>query len=148
MKITSVKDELELCGDNVVIRKRGVGNALASGLNGDRSIAARNITAIQLKKGGWTPGYILFSYAGSKPFNGGLIEATQDPDAFIFEKRLNEDVEAFKAKVEELMRLPKLAPIDTRLPSLTEELIKLAEMKNDGLLSQSEFEAAKAKLLG
>ena len=147
MKITSVKDELELSGNNVIIRKRGVANTLASGLNGDRTIAIASLTSVQLKKGGWLPGYILFSYAGSKPFNCGIIEATQDPDAFVFEKALNAEVEEFKNMVEEIMRSPKSFPSSGVPIGLSDELMKLAGMRDKGVLSEAEFQAAKKKLL-
>ena len=148
MKICSVKDELELSQDSVIIRRRGVGNALAAGLNGERSIPISTITAIQVKMGGWTPGYILFSYAGSKPFRGGLIEATQDPDAFIFEKRLNNDVALFKEKVEELRRAAIEGTGRSTEQSLGDELMKLVKLRDAGVLSNAEFEIAKKKLLG
>ena len=147
MKITSVKDELELSGDNVVIRKRGVANAMPSGLNGERTIPICTITAIQVKTAGWLPGYILFSYAGSKPFLGGLIEATQDPDAFVFEKARNDQVVEFKTQIEEIMLSLKANSSEKLANNLADELMKLAAMKESGILSQAEFEAAKTKLL-
>jgi hypothetical protein len=73
---------------------------MASGLNGERTINISTITAIQVKSGGWLPGYILFSYAGSKPFGGGILQATQDPDAFVFQKELNNEIKVFKEAVE------------------------------------------------
>ena len=83
--IYSNLDSLELRGDTVTITKRGLANALASGMNGARTIQVSSITAVQMKPAGmFTPGYILFSYAGSKPFLGGVWEATQDPDTFLF----------------------------------------------------------------
>ncbi len=132
-----------------MIHRRGVANALAAGLNGERTILISSLTSIQLKLGGWlSPGYILFSYAGSKPFRGGILEATQDPDAFIFEQALNEQVTDFKAKVEKIMREPKQAPSTLNSSgTLTDELRKLAEFKQQGILSQEEFDAAKKKLL-
>jgi hypothetical protein len=146
MKIVSATNELEFREDVVLIRKKGVGNFFASGLNGERSIPVSTITAIQLKLGGWAPGYILFSYAGSKPFNGGLMEATQDPDAFIFQKTFNSDVEKFKVAVEFAMRQSK-AQNSVSGASTADELRKLAELKADGILSSEEFDAAKRKLL-
>ncbi len=147
MKITHVNDELELSGESIIIRRRGVANILAVGLGGERTIVISSITSIQLKMGGFLPGYILFSYAGSKPFNGGIIEATQDPDAFIFAKKLNEQIEEFKSKVEEIMHSKKAATSGNQAFSLTDELMKLADMKDKGILSETEFEAAKTKLL-
>ena len=145
MRLESKNQEMELSGETVVISKSGVGNALAGGLNGGRSISIRSITSIQLKPAGCTAGYILFSYPGSKPFRGGLIEAAQDPDAFLFDKSLNYDVESFKAKVEKIMQTP--LTVSGSALSLGDELSKLADMLNRGLLTQAEFEAGKKKLL-
>ena len=148
-KIHWNQDELELAVDKVIIRKRGWANALASGMNGERTILILSITAMQLKPAGLlTPGYILFSYAGSKPFMGGVWEATQDPDTFLFGRELNDQVVDFKAKVEKIMRDSKqAAPISNSPTALTDEIRKLAELKEQGLLSQEEFDAAKRKLL-
>lgn len=141
------KSEMELTGDCVIIRKRGLANAMASGINGDRSIPVSTMTAVQLKLGGWTPGYILFSYPGSKPFAGGMVEAAHDPDTFIFPKSLNDEITAFKTKVEQMMRdSKKPSPIVSSL-SLAEEIRKLSGLKDDGILSQEEFDSAKRKLL-
>src|SRR5665213_2914971 len=136
MKITLTysSDELELTDRSVIIRKRGAANAMASGINGDREIAIRTITAIQLKLGGFMPGYILFGYAGSKPFYGGLVEATQDPDAFIFNKTSNTEITAFKKKLDELMSASAAGGQSTTANSLGDELSKLAKLRSDGAL--------------
>jgi hypothetical protein len=149
MKIVSINNELELADDNIIIRRRGVAHAMAAGLTGERMIPISTLTAIQLKLGAWwSPGFILFSYAGSKPFMGGIIEATQDPDAFIFQKELNDEVSAFKAKVEKILRDAKQAASSNNSSgTITDELRKLAEFKQQGILSQEEFDAAKKKLL-
>ena len=148
-KIWSKLDELELAGDKVIIRRRGVANMLASGLNGERMINISTLTGIQMKPGGlFSPGYILFWYAGSKPFVGGIFAATQDPDAFIFGQELNEQVAEFKAKVEKIMQdYRQTVPAVTVQENLADELRKLAELKQQGILSEEEFDAAKRKLL-
>lgn len=147
--IYSNLDTLELRGDTVTITKRGLANALASGMNGARTIQISSITAVQMKPAGmFTPGYILFSYAGSKPFMGGVWEATQDPDTFLFGKDLTGEVAEFKAQVEKKMRESKQpASANNSSGTLTDELRKLSEFKQQGILSQEEFEAAKKKLL-
>ena len=149
--IYSNLDSLELRGGTITIKKRGLANALASGMNGTRSIQVSSITAVQMKQAGmFTPGYILFSYAGSKPFMGGVWEATQDPDAFLFNKEQNAAIAEFKSKVEETMReskQPAPVPANNSPATLTDELRKLADFKNQGILTQEEFEAAKKKLL-
>lgn len=149
--IYSNQDTLEFNGDTVTITKRGLANALASGMNGARTIQISSITAVQMKPAGLlTPGYILFSYAGSKPFMGGIWEATQDPDTFLFRKDLTAQVAEFKSLVEKKMRESKqlaAAPANNVSGSLMDDLRKLVEFKNQGILSQAEFDAAKKKLL-
>src|SRR5208283_517060 len=124
MKIVSINNELELSGENIIIRRHGVAHAMAAGLTGERMIPISTLTAIQLKLGvWWSPGFILFSYAGSKPFMGGIIEATQDPDAFIFKKEQNDEVSAFKAKVETILRDSKQAASSNKISgTITDEL--------------------------
>lgn len=151
MVIRFKQDVLELRDDIVTITRRGLLNALNAGMNGTRTIQIASLTAVQMKPGStWTGGYILFSYAGSKPFMGGLLHAINDPDAFLFNDSLNGQVAEFKAKVEKKMReskQPAPAPVNNSPATLTDELRKLAEFKNQGILSQAEFEAAKKKLL-
>jgi hypothetical protein len=149
-KVRWRNDELELDGDRVIIRRRGLANALAVGLNGERTIYISTLTSVQMKSAGaFSPGYILFTYAGSKPFMGGIIEATQDPDAFIFDPSSNGQVAAFKANVENIMRESR-QPIQSPASPVTlaDELRKLAELRQQGVLSQEEFDVAKKKLLG
>lgn len=143
------KDELELAVDKIIIRRRGVINALTAGINGERTILISSLTAIQMKPGGlFSAGYILFSYAGSKPYAGGMFAATEDPDAFFFAQGLNEQVASFKSKVEKIMRDSKQSPSSSNSSgTLTDELRKLAELKQQGILSQEEFDVAKKKLL-
>lgn len=147
--IFSKLDTLELAFDKIKIRRRGIANMLASGLNGERTILISMLTGIQMKPAGlFSPGHILFSYAGSKPFVGGIIAATQDPDAFIFDQSLNGQIAEFKAKVEKIMQDQKQRTKAADQPlSLSDELGKLAELKEQGVLSAEEFDAAKKKLL-
>lgn len=107
-------------------------------MNGDRTIQISSITAIQMLPGGKIrPVYILFSYAGSKPFMGGLFKAASDPDTFLFMEELNAQVAEFKSKVERIMRdSKKAASSNNATGTLTDELRKLAEFKNEGILSE------------
>jgi hypothetical protein len=143
------EDTLKLVGDTITIQKRGWANALASGMNGERTIQISSLTAVQMKPAGMiTVGYIVFSYAGSKPFMGGIWEATQDPDAFIFTSDLNSEMARFKAKVEVKMRESRQVVVPSKSQnSLADELRSLAELKEQGVLTAAEFQTAKKKLL-
>ncbi|PLY41196.1 hypothetical protein CSZ94_17370 [Janthinobacterium sp. ROICE36] len=75
------------------------------------------------------------------------MEATQDPDAFIFQKQYNSEVEEFKKIVEAAMRDSKNSKTLASPTSLADEIRKLATLVEDGFLSDDEFEVAKRKLL-
>ena len=144
---------MELAGEQVVIRKHSWAAARVYGMTGDRSISIASITAIQVQPANlFNPGRIIFSYPGSKPFTGGYEETKEDPDIFLFGTELNQQVVDFKNAVETIMssmRQPAPPPLPARAPvSLPDEIRKLAELKQQGLLSDEEFEAAKKKLLG
>ncbi|MEI8290156.1 MAG: DUF4429 domain-containing protein [Verrucomicrobiota bacterium] len=148
MEIRGNNENLELAKDKVIIRRFGTTNAQTTGLNSDRVINISDITGIQMKPAATMSGYILFSLADSEPFDGGAVEASHHPDAFIFGQESNEEVASFKWKVEQLMHEIHQHPAP-KPPQVTlaEELRALAEMKQQGLLTDAEFEVAKKKLL-
>jgi hypothetical protein len=106
-------------------------------MNGQRAISLVTITAVSVKFGGtFSPGFIHFAYPGASQFRGGLIEATQDPDAFVFSKRENTEIEAFKSAVE--MRIKELK--SSKVPkNLSEVLERLASLHEAGHLTHDEF---------
>ena len=53
-----------------------------------------------------------------------------------------------KAITEAKVRLRTPGHAATNVPDLADQLIKLSQLKRDGLLSETEFEADKRKLLG
>ena len=67
---------------------------------------------------------------------GGVWEATQDPDTFLFGKDLTGQVAEFKAQVEKKMRESKTARpcalANNSSGTLTDELRKLAEFTESG----------------
>lgn len=148
MEIRGINENLELAKDKVIIRRFGTTNAQTTGLNSDRIIFIADITGMQMKPAATMSGYILFSHADSHPFEGGIVEASHYPDAFIFGQESNEEVASFKWKVEQLMHEFKQHPApNPPKGNLAEELRSLAELKQQGLLTEEEFEAAKKKLL-
>jgi hypothetical protein len=148
LRVYSNGDWVELSGETITICKTGLANMLASGMNGERSISIAGLTAVQLKLGGlWSPGYMLFAYAGSKPFMGGVWDATQDPDSFMFSQDLNERMSDFKKRVDEAMREFRQPGQGAGHPPLGNQLRELYDLKIQGILSQDEYETAKRKLL-
>ena len=131
-------NELELGGDQVIIRKNDLVSSFKYGTNGDHAIAIASITAIQVRHADLlNAGRIVFLYPGS----------TEDPDVFHFGMELNQKVDEFKSTVDSIMRSIRQTPLVAASANLPEEIRKLADLKQQGLLSEKEFEAAKKKLL-
>jgi len=131
-------NELELAGDQVIIRKNDLVSSFKYGTNGDHAIAIASITAIQVRHADLlNVGRIIFLYPGS----------TDEPDVFNFGMELNQKVDEFKGTVDSIMRSMRQSPVVTASANLPEEIRKLAGLKQQGLLSEKEFEAAKKKLL-
>ena len=57
------------------------------------------------------------------------------------------DMQAQMAQMQAQQAQTAVAPAAAGAPSLTDQLSSLAQMKNAGILTDAEFEAAKAKLL-
>ena len=146
MIVTFDKDEIELTDTSVIIRRRNISSQMAVGVSGDREIGLANITAVQLRSGGFLPGYLVITYAGSKPFNGGWVEASQDPDAFVFRKSENAAMATFKAKMDEGIRSCRAAGSGAG-GDVAGSLERLARLHQQGILTSEEFEQAKAKVL-
>jgi hypothetical protein len=140
-------------GDQIRIeRKKGLGNFLLQGLQGDKTIALTHITAVQFRPAGSiVVGYIQFTIPGVHQKSGGVMEMTKDENAVLFTKDQQPDFERIKTHIEHRMAaLRQTQPQQaTAAPtSAVEELSKLASLVERGFLSRDEFDVAKKKLLG
>jgi len=134
------------------MKPKGLGGLLIHGLKGTKEIFFSSISAIQFKElGTFTAGYIQFTISGGDENVGGLFGAVEDENSFMFKGKQN-ITKVIKAKnyiesVIQKSRSPQApAPVPTN--SLSDELQKLAELRQQGLLSEAEFQAAKQKLIG
>ena len=145
-----MQDLLQVYDDYLAITPKGVLGFLNKGLKGTKEIPFRSIVAVQYRPGGLVvSGYLQFTIAGGNESKGGVLSATQDENTFMFVKAVNAQAQAIKDFID-----GKIAALHApRNPtggsaSLADQLSKLAELKRDGVLSDEEFAAAKAKLLG
>ena len=116
-----------------------------SGVKGTKSIPFSSITAIQFKKSGLARGYLQFTIPGGNESRRGLTDAASDENTFMFAGN-NELALEIKNYIETRirdLRNERLSPSG----GLMDQLLKLAEMKEKGLLSEDEFLNAKKRLL-
>ncbi len=143
-----VQDRLVIYDDRVTITPQGVLGLINKGAKGTKEIPFHSIIAVQIKQLGMLSGYLQFTISGGNESRGGILDATKDENTFMFRGSENNEL-AIKVKnyitsVVKEMRAPKV--ISTQA-NLADEIEKLAKLREQGILSEQEFQAAKAKLI-
>lgn len=147
--IKGVQDLLEVYESKLTITPKGVLGLMNKGLKGTKEIPFLSITAVQLKMAGaLTNGYIQFTVPGGNESRGGLFAATKDENTFVFTRKHNEVVVQLKQFIEGRIGEMRAPPSVPPSASLSDELLKLANLRDAGVLSEEEFTAAKARLIG
>lgn len=131
--------------DTGVIIKRGIKGFLLGGgmLRGDKTIPYSSIVAVQLKKAGLTAGYIQLTLAGGSEAKAGLFQSTRDENTVNFFSGSNEQFMECKQLIES-----RIGTSATHRNSGLDDLEKLAELKEKGVITKEEFEKKKKQLLG
>lgn len=142
-------------GTFVTISRTGLSRLTVG--KGDKRIPAASITAVQWKPAGaLVNGFIQFTLpggnerrarAGSQTFN-----AAADENSVVFTRKQAPAFEQLRAAVEQSIaqryapQQPMYAPAPQAV-SVADELAKLGQLVQQGLLSREEYEAQKARLL-
>jgi len=146
--LDGVTDVLEVFENKISITAKNTGlGLLARGRKGTKTIPIASISAIQFFEAKTTNGYIQFTLPGGVESGGGILAATTDENSVFFSKLNNERARAIRDYLDQRIieiKSPQLA----RPSSVADELEKLAQLKERGVLSEAEFMAAKSKLMG
>lgn len=139
-------------GTFVTISRTGLSRLTVG--KGDKRIPAASITAVQWKSAGaLVNGFIQFtlpggnerrSRAGSQTF-----DAARDENSVVFTRKQEAAFAAVRQAVEQSIA-QRYAPQQTYAPapsSVADELAKLGQLVQQGLLSREEYEAQKARIL-
>ena len=128
------------------IRRKGVANLLTQGFQGEKTIPFGTIRAVQFKEAGrWMAGYIQFSISGAVERPAGIMEATKDENAVLFEKKQEPAFQKLRKLVED--QISRAAPTQPQRASVTDDLERLAALFDRGLLTREEFDQQKRELL-
>ncbi len=144
-----VNGTVEFDGQFVTIKREGALARMSQG-RGEKRIAVRQITAVQMKPPGvMTNGFIQFTIGGGVERQAAkgsrTINAASDENSVIFKKSQQADFEAVRAEIEQAIASGG-APAATA-PDLADQLGKLAALRDQGVLTDAEFESKKADLL-
>ncbi|OHX39199.1 SHOCT domain-containing protein [Cytobacillus oceanisediminis] len=150
MEANGVNGQLELTGNKIIIKRKGMMAKMSQGLKGDKEILIKQISSIQIKKAGaLTNGYIQFSFSGGKENKGGLFDATKDENTIMFNKKQMPDFEKLKLAIEEKIdQLSNTSSINVGQIDVADQIKKLAELRDSGIITEDEFNGKKKQLLG
>lgn len=146
MEAVGTNGQLELLETKIRIRRKGLVALIHHGLKGDKEILLSSITSIRFQPAGvLNPGYIHFSFQGGQELHG-VGAATRDENAVLFKRRHQDAFEAIKSEIEKTM----IAIADSTSPryqSNLDEIAKLADLRDRGIVTQDEFDAKKKQIL-
>lgn len=145
---SSVGDGLKVYEDRIVISHSGVLNFFAMGIKGDKTIYYNDLTAVQFKKAGWTAGHIQFSLLGGRESVGGVFAASSDENTITINSNENDTAEKMVAYIQEKIKEARQPKVATAATSSADEIMKLKNLLDMGIITQEEFDAKKKQLLG
>lgn len=143
--------QISFDGAFVTITRNGF-LARASHGRGDKRIPIASISAVQWKPAGpMVNGFIQLSLGGAdrQAAKGSrTMNAAKDENSVVFTRKQQPDFEQLRAALEQAIAAQHAPQAASAAPaSLADELAKLAGLRDQGILSDSEFEAQKARLL-
>ncbi|MFI7384950.1 DUF4429 domain-containing protein [Streptomyces sp. NPDC049813] len=140
-------------GEYITITRKGF-NARVSVGKGEKRLHISQVSAVQWKPAGaFVNGFIQFSLPGGNErrssFGRQTSSAVQDENSVIFTKKQMPEFEKLRAQLDAAIAAQHQAPTaDTAgSASVADELAKLAQLRDQGLLSEAEFQDQKTRLL-
>ncbi|MER6350667.1 DUF4429 domain-containing protein [Streptomyces sp. NPDC001634] len=120
---------------------------------GETRLHISQISAVRWKPAGMFGGFIQFSVPGAITAKSGSgsqnSDARRDPHAVTFNKKQQPPFEELRTAVEAAIAARHTAPEAPQAESsIADELAKLNDLHQQGVLSVEEFASAKARLLG
>ena len=144
-------DILEVYENYIIIKHKGLLNALSMGLKGDKTIYYSDISAIEFKEPGmFTSGMIQFSILGGNENIGGYLSAHTDENTIIFTNNVpyaKQIRDYINNRIKEI-KTNKNNQVVQQAFSAADEIKKFKDLLDVGVISQEEFEAKKKQLLG
>jgi hypothetical protein len=120
----------------------------------EKTILINNITSVEIKEPGFTPGYIQFAIAGgvvrdrSSSITGGAVDAASDENSVLFfgDVALH-SAHHIKAYIEEYHHATQEAQT-VRPPSPADQIRELKSLLDEGLITAEEFALKRKQILG
>ena len=144
MIAVGINGQLELYDDKVRIKRKGSTALILQGLKGEKDIYISQISSVQFKSCGLTPGYIQFAFLGGQETKAGLWDAMGDENTVTFEQKQENKFKIIREAVNKRI----VSRYDTKSSTNIGDLEKLAELRNKGIITNEEFDIKKRQILG
>jgi len=149
IKAKGIGGDLELLKNKIRVKRKGGMAFLLHGLKGDKEIFLNQISSIQLKKAGFAlNGYLQFAFLGGREAKGGLFQAVSDENTIMFSKDNQKDFIEIKNAIEEQIYQFQNQNKNDKTSLGINDLEKLAKLRDEGIITEEEFQAKKRQILG
>lgn len=141
--------------DRVELTQEGVLGFLTQGLQGTKTYFFKDITTIQFKNCGWTSGFFEFTFPGGHDGRGGSLTGITNDNRFIFgaptigrAKEIAKEMEKVNEYLQkQLSESKKEHSQNVNGISVADEILKLKNLMDEGIISEDEFQVKKKQLL-
>ena len=150
------KVEITLNDNRLTISRPGIIAKLSHGFTGEKTILINQITAVQLKKVGFSRGYIQFLISGHEERKSGVLKGAKDENIVYFDNYgkkqntiMNENAEYIKNYIEEYNSKKNNSQATTFIQQddKYDKLSKLKKLLDENIINQKEFDEEKEKIL-
>ncbi len=148
LEAIGVAGQMRLTDDTLIISRRGLLGLLTQGLKGDKEIRLDQISSVQFKDAGFTNGYLQVGFMGGFESKAGIMDAVSDENTVMFNRAQQESFEIMRDAIHERIKALRAHPAPQQAVSASDEIRKFASLRDDGLISDAEFEAKKKQILG
>lgn len=135
----------------VIITRQGFGAKVSQGFGkGEKKIPIQHIIAVQYKETNlMSSGYIQFTISGGNELSGGVRSALEDENSVVFGFKSEKFLaikDFIETKIADKINGSNQNTMSSN--SIADELKKLSELHQSGILTDDEFNQEKKRLLG
>ncbi|MEE4598236.1 DUF4429 domain-containing protein [Streptomyces sp. DSM 41524] len=144
--------QIQFDGLYVTITRKGF-LARATRGKGEKRLHISQITAVQWKPAGWAVnGYIQFTIPGGNEVRSRAgrqtTDAAKDENSVVFTKGQQPEFEKLRAAIDEAIAQQHAPQALAGQVSAAEEVARLAQLRDQGVITEEDFQGAKRRLLG
>lgn len=147
MPAKGINGTMSISGTFVVIERGGGFRTLATqGLKGEKRIPLSSVTSVQFKGAThMTSGYLQIGLLGASESKGGYIAAASDENTVSFFIKHQRFFEPMRDYI--LAQIGRTEEAEATAPGFAAQLQQLASLRDQGILSEDEFQTKKAEIL-